>query len=56
MTEITTSVLFLVASLYGSGQAPIAQISNPAVQATVEKLEDNEVFRLGGSLVILQKN
>lgn len=44
MTEITTSVLFLVASLYGSGQAQIAQISNPAIQATVEKLEDNEVF------------
>ena len=45
MTEISTSVLFLVASLYGSGQAPIAQIAtNTAEQATIEKLEDAEVF------------
>ena len=45
MTEITTSVLFLVASLYGSGQTNIAQITTDTTeQATIEKLEDTEVF------------
>lgn len=57
MTEFTTGVLFLMSSLYGSGQAEahIANIANASTepkQVISENLKDSEIFTTNNPVVM----